>query len=325
VPHARVAIPDMSASKEHPTDLAIREKPKSRRVMDLPLRTMAQTSGIAKKVPDKDAPSRPALAERIERGLAAVTGSGDNSNAVISEHNPKLALDHPSRKGIVVTRLTYRRTTVVPRISPESFYEESPAMTALRIDPDEETYRSMVQGKEVSIDRNCYILLQIHRETPKEPTVASSATAADDVSCMDYQEANRRKHGDGSRVSLRPITGDSFTVATADSSSPVLATSVSGASNGSTSARSAPRDHTSHTNAGRRLTRGAWERWMKRSEDSGTTHLFTRDASTGRETGVGSMEWQAGVRCGSWLLCVKKRVPTIRQGEEGTWCSEVMA
>jgi len=186
VPHARVAIPDMSASKEHPTDLAIREKPKSRRVMDLPLRTMAQTSGIAKKVPDKDAPSRPALAERIERGLAAVTGSGDNSNAVISEHNPKLALDHPSRKGIVVTRLTYRRTTVVPRISPESFYEESPAMTALRIDPDEETYRSMVQGKEVSIDRNCYILLQIHRETPKEPTVASSATAADDVSCMDY-------------------------------------------------------------------------------------------------------------------------------------------
>jgi len=64
---------------------------------------------------------------------------------------------------------------------------------------------------------------------------------------------------------------------------------------------------------------------MKRSEDSGTTHLFTRDVSTGRETGVGSMERQAGVGCDSWLLCVKKRVPTIRQGEEGTWCSEVMA
>lgn len=176
-----VAMPDVGAPEEHPMALAIREKPKPRQ-MNLPVRTMAQTSGIAKKGPGKDAPSRPVLAERIEHSLAvAYLGDylGDDSNVVISEANPRLALDSPPRGTIVGPYLSHRRMVEARRSLAESPSEERPATRALRIDTENATMRSIAQGKEVSLDRNSVLSQQIYTVIPRGPAAASSATVTD--------------------------------------------------------------------------------------------------------------------------------------------------
>jgi hypothetical protein len=207
---AHLTAPDLSAPEEHPMALAIREKPKPRR-MNLPLRTMAQTSGITKKGPGKDAPSRPVPAERIEYGLA-VAYLGDNINAVISEANPRLALDSPPRSGTVAPRPTHRMMMAAPRVPRERELRYLSSATERDLD---RRRRDPRDPDEATVDRTCYLLVQIHRhtlESPEEPTLTGSADAemteydqpvTEGVSCADYQQHNRRKYNDNSRANLK--------------------------------------------------------------------------------------------------------------------------
>jgi hypothetical protein len=195
---AHVATPDASAPKEHVTALAIREKPEPRRRMDLPLRTMAQTSGVAKKGPAKDAPSRlAALPERLKHSLAAaVVRSGDNnSNALISEANQRLTprsgtvAPRPTRRGMPVRELQYHPSSAAA------------ARTRLQRTEEATSGSSAAQQREVNIDRTGLLLLQIHRHTPQDAHAdaegeANKQPVTEGISCAEYQEHNIRKYGE---------------------------------------------------------------------------------------------------------------------------------
>ena len=251
---ANAATPDMSASNEQPMALAIRAKPKPR-LMVLPMR-MSQTSGIVKKQPDT-APSTPALAQRIEHSLAAVARSGDTSNIAITEARPSFSREAapsveapPTRTAAAprnprgrngpngrwragdasdaapsktnptfaaVLEARQSRKTVAP-INPR---ERNPRFRTLVQShlayQDEATSRSTARRGELNIDRNCYLLIQIHRQTPADAIVAGSSVDVEmdegegegeqpvtkDVSYAGYHEDNRRKPGDSSRADLK--------------------------------------------------------------------------------------------------------------------------
>jgi hypothetical protein len=199
---AHVATPDVSAPKEPAmAALAIRQKPEPRRRMDLPLRTMAQTSGVAKKGPAKDAPSgSAALPERLKHSLAATVArpSDNNSNAVISEANRRLApLDSPPRSGTIAPRPTRRGMPV------RELRNVSSVASRARLQRMEEATRSgsVTQQREVNIDRTGLLLLQIHRQTPQDASAdaereANEQPVTEGISCAEYQESTIRKYGE---------------------------------------------------------------------------------------------------------------------------------
>jgi hypothetical protein len=195
---AHVATPDVSALKEHAmTALAIREKPEPRRRMDLPLRTMAQTSGVAKKGPSKDAPSRPALPERLKHSIAAaVIRSFGDSDAVNSEVNLRLRLDSPPRSGTIAPRPTRRGVPV------RELRNVASVAARARLQRMEEARSSSVaQQREVNIDRTGLLLLQIHRHTPQDASAdaerdANRQPVTEGISCEEYLENNRRIFGE---------------------------------------------------------------------------------------------------------------------------------
>jgi hypothetical protein len=257
-PQANVATLDTSASNEQVMALAIRAKPKPR-LMVLPHR-MSQTSGISKNPPNKF-PSTPALAQRIEHSLAVAARLGDISNISISEARPSFSREAapsveapPSRTTAAprkprgrngangrwragdasdavplrtnptfapVLAARQSRKTVAP-INPR---ERNPRFRTLVQShltyQDEATSRSTARRGELNIDRNCYLLIQIHRQTPADATVAGSSVDVEmdvdegegegegeqpvtkDVSYAGYHEDNRRKSGDNSRADLK--------------------------------------------------------------------------------------------------------------------------
>jgi hypothetical protein len=189
----------------------------------LPVRLMSQTSGVAKKRPG-NVPSMPTLTERIEHSLSVVAVSGETRNAVISEANPSLALDHLPLSGTITPRAKHRTRNPRYRSGLETMDLPRRRLDAMGRWTDEVTLGSPALGREVELARNWYYLLQIHGGETLDATFDGSVDAGRDKNKQpagSEKETRRRLDDTQRRVKARekqyqcvgcrqPITGNRY-------------------------------------------------------------------------------------------------------------------
>jgi hypothetical protein len=153
----------------------------------------ARPSFAREPAPSVEAPpSRTTVVPRRHRGGNPRWRAGDASDAVDSKFNPMLALDSAPLNETVTPRHPRGSTTVAPTNPRGWESNQTNAKEALKAmirhpeprNPDKKTLGFTPRRGDIHFDRNTYILVQIHNDTPQ-------ATVAGDIDA-EREEKERR-------------------------------------------------------------------------------------------------------------------------------------